>query len=331
LLTALLGSAGPVRRAHAQEGTKEAGAARGPIALHWVRLPETEGCISGDALARVVEAKLRRNVFPAPRDASILIEGHVRKTPDGFAAALIMRDQSGKQLGSRELSSSDGTCHELSETLGVVLAVMIDPDAARRSPSPLPSAAETPVKRAPPEDEQHSRALVFGRVLVGITQDPLYGVGGAYERTLGMAGGLRIEVATFAENVVYAIRIDNEKAEALVRVTYAGLAYCPLWLQYSRVRLAGCAGVELGGVRGHDNKFPLITADRSGWWASASANLRLSLVLVRGFEAHFAGGLAGVFGNPFKVVNPQGQEEQILPKHKLPLGGQFDLGLGARF
>jgi hypothetical protein len=332
LLAALLSIVGPAWKARAQAGSQGPDAARGPVALHWVRLPETEDCISGDALARVVEIKLRRNVFPAPRDASILIEGHVRKTADGFAAALVMRDQSGKQLGSRELSSQDKSCHELSETLGVVLAVMIDPDAAKRPPSPLPPGAEAAAaKSAARADQEHNRTLVFGRVLAGITDRPLYGFGGAYERALGVAGGLRLEVAFFAENTT---KIDigaPEKARAVVRVIYVGVAYCPLWLQFSRARLAGCAGLEVGGGRGHDNDFPLTKADQAGWWASGSASLRLSVVLVRGLEAHFAGGLAGAFGDHFVVKDQHGDKKQILPKSKVPLGGQFDLGLGARF
>jgi hypothetical protein len=315
------------------------GAERGPIALHWVRLPDTERCIAGDALARAVESKLRRSVFPAARDATILIEGHVRKSEQGYAAELHMRDQSGKALGSRELASRDESCTELSDTLAVVLAVMIDPDAAKRPPSAQPAAgkeqAETAIER---EAGAENRVLAFGRALLAITERPLLGFGTAYERSLGVAGGLRIEVAMFAENSTPLREIASEpEAQALVRVAYAGVAYCPLWLEFKRTRLIGCAGLELGGVRGHDSNFPIVNRDQqsppdgTGLWASASASVRLAITIVGSLEAHIAAGLVGVFGQRFVVRAQSGRPVRILPDDGVPLGALLDLGLGARF
>jgi hypothetical protein len=314
------------------------GAERGPIALHWVRLPDTERCIAGDALARAVESKLRRSVFPAARDATILIEGHVRKSEQGYAAELHMRDQSGKALGSRELASRDESCTELSDTLAVVLAVMIDPDAAKRPPSAQPAAGKEQPETANKAAEGDNRVLAFGRALLAITDRPLLGFGTAYERSLGVAGGLRIEVAMFAENSTPLREIaPTPVAEALVRVAYAGVAYCPLWLEFTRTRLIGCAGLELGGVRGHDSNFPIVHPDRqsppdgTGLWASASASVRLAITIVGSLEAHVAAGLVGVFGHRFVVRDQNDSAVPILPGDEVPLGALLDLGLGARF
>ncbi len=305
---------------------------RGPIALHWVRLPGTEHCIAGDALARRVESKLRRNVFPAARDATILIEGHVRKTDSGYAAELHMRDQSGKALGSRELSSEDESCTELSDTLGVVLAVMIDPDAARRAPSAPEPEKEQPKAESERAGGDENRVLAFGRAVFGITKQPLLGFGTAYERALGVAGGLRIEVALFADSKTPVSYPDVDvEAQAVVRVTYAGIAYCPLWLDFTRTRLSACAGLELGGASGHGNRFPKLKGNRQGVWASASASVRLAIAIVSGLEAHLAGGLVGAFGHPFVVENEANKQVRILPSNRAHLAGQLDLGLGARF
>lgn len=306
-------------------------AERGPIALHWVRLPHTERCIAGDALARAVESKLRRSVFPAPRDATILIEGHVRKTEQGYAAELHMRDQSGEALGLRELASRDESCTELSDTLAVVLAVMIDPDAAKRPPSAQAAAGKEQPERLPKTASADNHVLAFGRVLLGLTKDePLAGFGVAFERALGVAGGLRVEVALFAENSTRVAEIASD-AVAVVRVTYAGLAYCPLWLNFTRTRLSGCAGLELGGVRGHGNEFPQLKRDRKGLWASASANVRLTIAIAGPLQAHVAGGLVGAFGNPFGAEDAEKAFVRVLPSNESRLGGVLDLGLGARF
>lgn len=314
-------------------------AARGPLALHWVRLPGAEKCIAGDALARGVESKLRRSVFPAPRDASILIEGHVEKSAEGFTAELEMRDAQGEALGSRNLSSRDTSCRELSETLIVVLAVMIDPDAAKRPPSAVPVEAKAkPIEQAGARSLDN-RFLGFARIMVGIARSKqLYGGGAAYERALGVAGGLRVEFAVFSE-----YRYEQKDASVPgsthtpamgLRVAYGGLAYCPLWLSYTRVRLAGCAGAELGAMQGHDDGFPatLDTPDQVGLWGSGSLNLRLSFVLYGALEAHVAGGAFAKFGSKVSFTGPQGKTDDILPKTpSAPIGGVFDLGLGARF
>lgn len=312
---------------------------QGPIALHWVRLPDTERCIAGDALARKVESKLRRSVFPAARDASILIEGHVRKTDSGYAAELQMRDRSGKALGSRELSSQDESCTELSDTLAVVLAVMIDPDAARHAASVAPEVEKpAPKEVARSEDGDDDRLLAFGRAVFAVTERPLLGFGSAYERALGRAGGLRVEVALFAENgtPVDLGSGDGPEPLALVRVTYAGAAYCPLWLTFTRTRLIGCAGLELGGVRGHDANFPAVDGrqsppDRLVFWASASASLRLSIEIVGPLEVHLAAGLLSAFGDGLDVVRRNEERQRILPRGASQLGALLDLGLGARF
>lgn len=317
-------SPSPAREAQAGD------AEQGPIALHWVRLPGTERCIAGDALARVVESKLRRSVFPAARDATVLIEGHVRKTEQGYAAELHMRDQRDKALGSRELVSQDESCKDLSDTLGVVLAVMIDPDAATRPARPPPTEKE-PSEVAPTRSGgDENRMLAFGRAVFAITKEALFGFGTAYERALGDAGGLRVEVALFADNRRPFTDVAMDAA-VLVRVTYAGVAYCPLWLDFTRTRLSGCAGLELGAMRGHDSSFPVITRDRQGLWASGSASLRLAIPIVGALEAHVAAGLLGVFGHRFVVAERNGDKARILPQHDVPLGAQLDLGLGARF
>jgi len=273
-------------------------------------------------------------VFPAARDASVLIEGRVAKTPDGYQAELRMSDDKGRQLGSRSLSSNDTSCRELSETLTVVLAVMIDPDAAKRPPSTLPPAPE-PKTEASKEKAQGDKndLLMFTRLLLAISPKPYVGIGGAYERALGAAGGLRAEAVFFLESAQRKPGSDlPDDANAMVLLSYAGLAYCPLWLGYARMRLSGCAGLELGVVNAHDDGFPNPASDTSGLWASASASVRLAITLIGPLQAHLGASFLGAFGAKLYVDDAQGEPVWILPQNKsAPLGAALDLGLGARF
>src|SRR5262249_24676181 len=69
---------------------------------------------------------------------------------------LVIRDKDGKRLGERELESREKSCDSLKEQLALVVAVMIDPDAAMapREPAPPPSspppAAAEPAPSTPP-------------------------------------------------------------------------------------------------------------------------------------------------------------------------------------
>jgi hypothetical protein len=303
--------------------------------LHWVRLAGSESCIGGDALARDVERKLGRSVFPAARDAEVLIEGHVERVAGGFRAQLRMSRGDGRIIGSRELSSQRDDCGELSETVAVVLAVMIDPDAEGRIHEPEPAApVAAPRKPAakPPSHPDANRMSIFARVLLGVlaTPEPSFGLGAAYERALGRAGGIRIEGVTFFETRVSEPLAAAPSAAVDLRLAYVGLAYCPLWLTLSRLRLAGCAGLEVGALQAQGvNLKP--NAEDTQPWLSGSASLRLALRLVAALELQLGGSFMGTKEHRYMatVDSSTGQTEQIGSGKSF--GAAFDLGLGARF
>jgi hypothetical protein len=104
-------------------------------------------------LARDVEALLKRPVFVSASLADVSVEGHIEPRPKGgFRANISVRDSKGAELGTREIEGP-GACSEMREELGIVVAVMIDPDAmSRASSSPAPPTADpmpVPVMPAP--------------------------------------------------------------------------------------------------------------------------------------------------------------------------------------
>jgi hypothetical protein len=313
---------------------------RGPVALHWVRLAGAEDCIAGDALAREVELKLQRQVFPVPRDAEILIEGHVRRGPDGYRAELRMTRADGAALGARTLNSAQGDCRELSETVGVVLAVMIDPDAEGhvRAPEPAPPPKPpAPPKPAAPVFPDANRLLVFARVLLAVVPDAGIGLGAAYERALGVAGGLRVEAVSFLEQRLgdNGSIAGSAQAAMNLNLSYAGLAYCPLWLPFPRLRLSGCAGIELGQLRSQGVNLNEDDRADSMLWVSGSAALRLSVRLVSALELHLGGSFVATGKHEYNVsVREMGSTDSVptpITDGTNSFGAAFDLGLGARF
>jgi hypothetical protein len=278
-------------------------------------------------------------VFPAARDAQVLIEGHVERAGSGFHAQLRMTRGDGTLVGSRELSSQRLDCHELSETLGVVLAVMIDPDAEGRvrAPEPPPAARPRPPAAKPAARyPDANRLLAFTRVLVAVVPKTNVGVGAAYERALGVAGGLRIEgVSFFGMRLKKAVDGAPEAAVDL-RLAYGGLAYCPLWLTLSRLRLAGCAGLEVGAMRAQGVNLKAPARDRAQVWLSGSASLRLAVRLVAALELSFGGSFVGTSKHSYVASIEPVEPAATHPKreviaHAPSFGAAFDLGLGARF
>ena len=132
-------------RAQAWEETAER------FQLRWVREGGAESCVSGVALARLLEQTL--GVQQAtPGTPKVLLEGRARSAPGPlrFSVAIDVRDaQSGDLIGERELTTSDVKCSALTPALLLVLAMSIDPEAGRAS---LPPAVVDELKREPAEE-----------------------------------------------------------------------------------------------------------------------------------------------------------------------------------
>ena len=108
------------------------GAAARPrsFALNWVRDAGAESCLTSRELARLVERAVGP-VFALPADAELSIEGHVqRDQPAGWSARISVSDAQGKLLGTRTLASSAAQCSALNVQIGLVVAMIIDPEVA---------------------------------------------------------------------------------------------------------------------------------------------------------------------------------------------------------
>jgi len=325
--------------------------------LHWVRGADAQGCIDGRELSRRVEAKLHRPVFEAPRDAELIVEGAASRSGQGYRAELRTFDAQGTALGSREVLSERESCDELSETVAVVLAVMIDPAGALNPPVSEPEGPAAPAMVPPPVDEppplapppcpvvaapevppvtapprpaaRRARPELsgFARVDLGHLPEPIVGGGLAFELRLPRWGGLRLEGSVFAERAVH--QDGPPQAGVDVRVLYAGASYCPLWRERGRLRGTACAGVAAGALQGrgfgfdasHESTSPLL---------DGLVDLRGALRLWKGLGLYAGAGLSVPFTRTTLMATLADRSEVTL-FHQPSLAGHLDLGLGTTF
>jgi hypothetical protein len=309
--------------------------------LQWVRGPGAEDCADARDVSARVENKLQRPAFGDLRAARLLVEGRAEKTAGGYRAELRTFDAQGKLLGSREVLSEEASCARLSETVAVVLAVMLDPEAALaapaavdptppvKDPAPVCEAPPPPAPPPPPPKARPARDVsAFTRMAYGHLPAAIWGLGAALELPFKRFGGARVEGVGFLQRE---LDLDaNPQVGAHLRVLYAGLQYCPLFEPYGRTRFSLCSGAEGGviqsrsvglGARGRDSVSPLI---------NATASARLAVRLAGTFSFYAGAGLSVPLTRTlFEAPLQGGQKAELFEQGAL--AGEVDLGLGSRF
>jgi hypothetical protein len=100
------------------------------FALAWVRAAGAEVCPSSPELARLVEATVGIPLTTSTQ-ATVLVDGLVAPKPGGGFRVLIRATTAdGQPVGERRLESDDARCSDVTRSTLLVLAVMINPDAA---------------------------------------------------------------------------------------------------------------------------------------------------------------------------------------------------------
>lgn len=114
---------------------------------HWgLTWRAPEGCLQAADLSRLVEDRLGRSVFTL--QPQVRVDGVVTASPSGgWRARLVLVDEAGRVLGSREVTTPKPDCRALDESLALVVAVMIDSAAALAAPAEV--VREAPVEAAP--------------------------------------------------------------------------------------------------------------------------------------------------------------------------------------
>jgi len=231
-------------------------------------MPGAESCVSTQALARAVEARLHRPVFVSAARADLSVEGSVEPIadPPGWRATVRVRDEHGTLLGEREIAIQGPSCGDLGEPVALVIALMIDPDAdltgepeAQPDPTPPPATRvevrrETVFVPVPPEERPPSWRFEGGAgVVTGRGHLPFPSVGAGAGAVLEPLSFPAIE----AHGAVWrAAQPDGSSAD--IRRWDGGLTLCPLARTMSAGGYALCGGGQAAlmssrSVRGDAN------------------------------------------------------------------------------
>jgi hypothetical protein len=257
---------GLAREAHADE------AAPRTSSLSWVRLPGAEGCVATQLLARAAEQRLGRSVFVSAAQADVSVEGRIEpgRTKKGFRATITLRDAKGAVLGTRELARPEPSCDAMTEPLALVIAVMIDPDAALGPkpppsppvpvpvpalplpPAPAPPPPPPPPPRAPkPADPWLFEGSAAFVTALGLQPQPSLGVG--VNAILEPPRFVPLEGfgAIFFDSTASG---DNGSTMTL-DVAYVGSGLCPLRWRGQALHLFACVESHVGLTRARSSGF----------------------------------------------------------------------------
>jgi hypothetical protein len=260
------------------------------------RGPGTEQCIDAAALEQGVEARLHRTAFLHQGVAPLRIGLRLkRRGRHDWSAELRLESESGENLGERKLRTTAAHCSALDDSLALVVALLVDAPLGEREreierasatspaspPTQTPTKAELPI-RAPkattielpsttiaPRQPWHWEATAAASLALGL----LPGLGTGFALGLSAQPSAGPELRLFGE--IYAARDAHEgpaQAGARFSALFVGLEVCPLAAQLGGLRVAACAGQNLGRL--HATAF--------GYDQNWSANDLLYTLLARG-------------------------------------------------
>ncbi len=312
--------------------------------LSWVRLPGAEGCVATQALARAVEERLGREVFVSAAQADVSVEGRVEpRRGGGWRAVVTLRDAKGALLGTRDVERPEASCDALTPPLALVVAVMIDPDAAmgRKPDPPPPPKKEEPLPQLPP-------TVIVKReeVLVPLPVPPppapfrfegSAAVTGALgflpNPAVGLAAIGLLEPRGLIPFVGFGGYWFDSTAQAETGAANAfsifllGAGFCPLFHHAKGAHLYACALGHLGLLRSHPTGFVPSRADENHVVWNGAIDLRATIEVLPPFVLR--GGVQGVvplLRDRFNYPRADGTEGELF--RMAPVVGVVDLGVG---
>jgi hypothetical protein len=199
--------------------------------LTWQR-PVGTMCPSSDVLQTDVEQLMGRAVFVPRQDADLWVDGVAEDDASGVRIRLDVRDPRGAVLGTRELSAPPGECASLRRALSVVLALLLDQNAA------VPHAA------AP-----SAGTGVAGSLSLGFLTGTLPRIDAGVVLALSLDPPKWVRVRADASYWLPVVAETQRGVGASFQAFRAGLSVCPRLVTSAVVGLWLCTGVELGSVR----------------------------------------------------------------------------------
>jgi hypothetical protein len=307
--------------------------------LSWVRLPGAEACIDLRSLAEAVERRLGRPAFVRPTLGDLAIEARIEPTAgaEGWRATILVVDAAGRRVGLRELRSDQAVCRAIDDELELVMALLIDPDAALAplvTPpptfvAPMPVAIAPPPVICPPPPAPPPPASPWR---VGAEAGPIAGLG-LLPGGVGVGVQLRAHVAPPrgpSFELGGALWLDRAvhttHADPAFSLAYGWLSVCPVDLDVRGSALSACAGAQVGALSVGAPALPSVFHQEQ---------LVFSLAAEARLRRRFVGPLLGSFGlglavptvrDRFYFTDPAGTRHDVFQAS--PVAALLDLGLG---
>ncbi len=232
-------------------------AAAQPAALHEVpllvqRAPAAVDCVDAVALADRVNLLVGRKAL-VPADSpgqSFAFEIQLFKAEDGYTAIMLAAGR------SRQLDDPGPTCAGLSDALALTLAILVDADEAPPAPPPPPppppvvAPVPTFVPPPPPPPAPPFAPRLFVTPQIGVSS----GLSGDAVPSVALLADLRVAgpfsiLAGFTWMPSQDVPLAPGRVE--VQLMYGQIAGClGAWRFADRVRLGGCAQLDVGAIRG---------------------------------------------------------------------------------
>ncbi|WP_437774570.1 hypothetical protein [Sorangium sp. So ce1097] len=260
-------------------GTFDRAAEAGPrtSSLAWVRMPGAEACVDARTLALAVERRLGRVAFVPPTLGDVAIEGRIERSQEAgvWRATIRVFGAGGAAIGSREIEADHADCRAIDEQLELVIALLVDPDAALMlgraagspaasagwrapgagavaQPAPLPPAAKAAIAlpACPPAPAAPSASWRVGGAVeavggLGLVPGPAgVGVGVRAHATPPRGPGFELG------GVLWASRdVREAPGSPAFSLAYGRLAVCPIEIVRGGTALSSCVGALLGSLR----------------------------------------------------------------------------------
>lgn len=269
--------------------------------LSFTRLPGSETCIGARELAEAVEARLGRPVFVSTARADLVVEGRIERAEETrWKATFSVTRADGTIVGTRELDVQADSCRKLDQTLAVLVALLIDPEARAEppppepEPEPRPTNVNPPAPSAPPPAEPglHVEVAVGGAALTGSLPEIAPALRAA---TALRFSGWSLELAGALTDSTEA---SDGRRGAELRSGHVELAACPTLANPASLRVDACGGVQWMRLWGRGRDLEA-NEDVRADYVALSALARLH----HGFTEHFGARLA--VGGWFPTTRPE--------------------------
>jgi hypothetical protein len=337
LLLALLARAVPARADDAW-----------PIQLDWVRAEGAESCASSSELeAKLQKALAEANVKLVPRSIEGLITHDA--TLKQYRVRLRVLAANQDNVGVRELAGGDQNCQQLTPSIVLVLAILVELGAGAKQKPLVPRAAHD-AERAPfltgerPETStprQHANSKARTRFPVEPSAALAVALGLAPKATLGPMLGLRVRtpwLIAFRVRVSYwpagDTRIVSENAQSAsvnFNVFESDLALClplPPLARNAPWWVAGCWGAALV-VRAANAKGLSPALDSLHVMGTAQAALEAGYEITSRILLSLEATLLAFGRNDVYTFEDVRGKAQLVFKQN-PFAGTFAMGIGVR-